>query len=221
MKKLLMTAALSAFVLAGCQSVDPYTGQSRVSRSTYGAGIGALAGAAIGALTNTSNSKQMQKNALIGAGVGALAGGGIGAYMDRQAEELAAELRGTGVSVVRTGDQIQLVMPGNVTFPTAGDQVSNSFYPVLGSVAKVLKKYNQTLVDVRGHTDSDGADDYNLALSQRRANSVASYMVSQGIISGRLMVQGFGETQPVASNATAQGKAENRRVEIQIAPFTG
>src|SRR5262245_12613829 len=123
MKKLLIGATLAAFALAGCESVDPYTGQSRVSRSTYGAGIGALAGAAVGALTNTSNSKQMQKNALIGAGIGALAGGGVGAYMDRQAEELAAELRSTGVSVVREGNTIRLIMPGNITFPTAGDQV--------------------------------------------------------------------------------------------------
>lgn len=221
MKKLLVAAGLSALVLAGCQSVDPYTGQTRTSRSTYGAGIGALAGAAIGALTNTSNSKQMQKNALIGAGVGALAGAGVGAYMDRQAEELAAELSGTGVSVVRTGDQIQLVMPGNVTFATDSSDVNQSFFPVLGSVSKVLKKYNQTLVDISGHTDSDGADDYNLALSQRRANSVASYLVGQGIVAGRLMVVGYGESRPVASNATAEGKSQNRRVEIQIQPFTG
>ncbi|MGE3866424.1 MAG: OmpA family protein [Hyphomonadaceae bacterium] len=221
MKKLLLGSTLAAFLLAGCQSVDPYTGQSRVSRSTYGAGIGALAGAAVGALTNTSNSKQMQKNALIGAGVGALAGAGVGAYMDRQAEELAAELRGTGVSVVKTGDQIQLVMPGNVTFATNSSDINASFYPVLGSVAKVLQKYKQTIVDVRGHTDSDGADDYNMALSQRRANAVGSYLVSQGVIAGRLMVQGYGETMPVASNATPEGKAQNRRVEIQIQPFTG
>lgn len=220
MKKFLIGATLAAFALAGCQSVDPYSGESRVSRSTYGAGIGAVAGAALGALTNTSNSKQMQRNALIGAGIGALAGGGIGAYMDRQAEELAAELRSTGVSVVREGDQIRLIMPGNVTFPTNGDQLNASFYPVLGSVVKVLEKYKQTLVDVSGHTDSDGADDYNLALSQRRANSVASYLVSQGVLSGRLMVTGYGESRPIAPNTTAAGKAENRRVEIQISPYT-
>jgi outer membrane protein OmpA-like peptidoglycan-associated protein len=221
MKKLMITAAVAMFALAGCESVNPYTGESRVSRSTYGAGIGALAGAAVGALTNTSNSKQMQKNALIGAGVGALAGAGAGAYMDRQAEELAAELRSTGVSVVREGNNIRLIMPGNITFPTAGDQVNASFYPVLGSVVKVLKKYEQTTVDIAGHTDSDGADDYNLALSQRRANSVASYLVQQGIVAGRLMVVGYGESQPIASNATPQGKSENRRVEIQISPYTG
>jgi outer membrane protein OmpA-like peptidoglycan-associated protein len=220
MKKRLIGATLSILALAGCQSVDPYTGESRVSRSTYGAGIGALAGAAVGALTNTSNSKQMQKNALIGAGIGALAGGGIGAYMDRQAEELAAELRSTGVSVVREGDQIRLIMPGNITFPTNGDQLNSSFYPVLGSVVKVLQKYKQTLVDVTGHTDSDGPDDYNLALSQRRANSVASYLVSQGVLSGRLMVTGYGESRPIAPNTTADGKAQNRRVEIQISPYT-
>jgi outer membrane protein OmpA-like peptidoglycan-associated protein len=134
---------------------------------------------------------------------------------------LAAELRSTGVSVVREGNAIRLIMPGNITFPTAGDQVNASFYPVLGSVTKVLTKYNQTTVDVAGHTDSDGADDYNLALSQRRANSVASYLVQQGIQPGRLMVTGYGESQPIASNATADGKQQNRRVEIQIQAFTG
>jgi outer membrane protein OmpA-like peptidoglycan-associated protein len=221
MKKFLIAASLAALVAAGCQSVDPYTGQSRTSRSTYGAGIGALAGAAVGALTNTSNSKQMQKNALIGAGVGALAGAGVGAYMDRQAEELAAELRSTGVSVVREGDSIRLIMPGNVTFPTNGDQVNSGFYPVLGSVVKVLKKYNQTTVDVTGHTDSDGSDQFNMDLSQRRANSVAAYLVQQGIPAGRLMVVGYGESRPIAPNDTPANKQQNRRVEIQISAFTG
>jgi outer membrane protein OmpA-like peptidoglycan-associated protein len=221
MRKLLLTTSAAALLLAGCESVNPYTGESRVSRSTYGAGIGALAGAAVGALTNTSSSRQMQKNALIGAGIGALAGAGVGAYMDRQAEELAAELRNTGVSVVKNGDQITLIMPGNVTFATDSADINANFYPVLGSVAKVLQKYRQTLVDVAGHTDSDGPADYNMALSQRRANSVAAYLVSQGVLAGRLIVTGYGETRPIASNATAQGKAQNRRVEIQIAPYTG
>jgi outer membrane protein OmpA-like peptidoglycan-associated protein len=112
-------------------------------------------------------------------------------------------------------------MPGNVTFATDSADINANFYPVLGSVAKVLQKYRQTLVDVAGHTDSDGPADYNMALSQRRANSVAAYLVSQGVLAGRLIVTGYGETRPIASNATAQGKAQNRRVEIQIAPYTG
>lgn len=221
MRKLVLLATAAAF-LSACQTTDPYTGQQRTSRATWGALGGALAGAALGAATNTSNSEQMRKNALIGAGVGALAGAGVGAYMDKQAAELEAELRGTGVSVTKLpNNQILLNMPGNVTFPTAGDSINSSFYPVLGSVAKVLKKYDKTLVDVKGHTDSDGAEDYNLALSQRRAASVANYLTGQGILGGRLIVTGWGETQPIASNATAEGKAANRRVEIQIAPYTG
>jgi outer membrane protein OmpA-like peptidoglycan-associated protein len=221
MKKMALIAAVSAMALAGCTTTNPYTGESQTSRTAIGAGIGAGVGAILGAATNTSSSEQARKNALIGAGVGALIGGGVGNYMDRQQAELAAELRATGVSVTRNGNLIILNMPGDVTFPTNQDAINSSFYPVLNSVVKVLKKYNQTLVDVRGHADSDGPDDYNLALSQRRAISVANYLTGQGVLPGRLIVQGFGESQPIASNATAEGKARNRRVEIQIAPYTG
>jgi outer membrane protein OmpA-like peptidoglycan-associated protein len=221
MKKLALIAAVSVLALTGCTTTNPYTGESQTSRTAIGAGIGAGVGAILGAATNTSSSEQARKNALIGAGVGALIGGGVGNYMDRQQAELAAELRSTGVSVTRNGDSIILNMPGDVTFPTNQDSINSSFYPVLNSVTKVLKKYNQTLVDVRGHADSDGPDDYNLALSQRRAISVANYLTGQGVLPGRLIVQGFGESQPIASNATAEGKARNRRVEIQIAPYTG
>lgn len=222
MKKLALLASIATLALTGCETTDPYTGQPKTSDATKGALIGAGAGALVGALTNTSHGNQSRNNALIGAGIGALVGGGVGNYMDRQNAELAAELRGTGVSVTRLpGNQILLNMPSNITFPTDGDQINSSFYPVLGSVAKVLVKFNQTLVDVRGHTDSDGAADYNLALSQRRAASVANYLVAQGVIGQRLVVTGFGETEPIASNATAGGKAQNRRVEIQIAPYTG
>jgi outer membrane protein OmpA-like peptidoglycan-associated protein len=222
MKRLALIAAVSAVALAGCTTTNPYTGTPQTSKTVIGAGVGAGVGAILGAATNTSNSEQARKNALIGAGIGALVGAGVGNYMDRQQAELAAELRSTGVSVTRLpGNQILLNMPSDVTFASDQDAINSSFYPVLGSVAKVLKKYNQTLVDVRGHADSDGPDDYNLALSQRRAISVANYLTGQGILPGRLIVQGFGESQPIATNATAAGKALNRRVEIQIAPYTG
>lgn len=214
-----VSAALALLALTACTSVDPYTGEQRTSRSTYGAGIGALAGAALGALSNTSHSREMQKNALIGAGIGALAGGGVGAYMDNQAEALSSELRGTGVSVTRNGNQITLNMPGNITFPTDGSDVNSNFYPVLRSVAKVLNHFNQSLIDVQGFTDSTGSSEHNQALSQQRANSVAAYLAGQGVVAGRMIVTGRGEADPIASNATPEGRSQNRRVEIQISPY--
>jgi outer membrane protein OmpA-like peptidoglycan-associated protein len=220
MRKFALLAAVGAFALSAC-ATDPYTGQQQVSKTAWGAGIGAVAGGAIGALTHTSNGRQAQKNALIGAGIGALAGGGVGLYMDQQQKELAAELRNTGVSVTRQGDNIILNMPGNVTFATDQADIKGNFYPVLNSVAKVLLHYGKTTVDVRGFTDSTGSDEYNLGLSQRRANSVADYLVSQGILAGRLQVTGMGKSNPIASNATPEGRQANRRVEIQIVPFVG
>ena len=218
MNKQLM-AALAAVSLVGACTTDPYTGQQKVSNTAggaaLGAGLGALAGLAVGGSSNA------QRNAvLIGAGVGALAGGAIGNYMDRQEAELRAQLQGTGVSVTRAGDQIILNMPSNITFATDQDQVISAFYPTLNSVGLVLKKFNQTIVDVYGHTDSDGDDGYNFDLSQRRALSVANYLSGQGVDSRRFAVTGFGETRPIASNATAAGKAQNRRVEIQLSPLT-
>jgi outer membrane protein OmpA-like peptidoglycan-associated protein len=111
-------------------------------------------------------------------------------------------------------------MPSNVTFPTDQDSVMQSFYPTLNSVALVLKKYNKTLIDVNGHTDSTGSDQYNLDLSRRRAQSVASYLSAQGVDGRRFAVNGFGESDPIASNATEAGRAQNRRVEIYLTPVT-
>ncbi|MFP1632206.1 OmpA family protein [Zhengella sp. ZM62] len=217
MKKIAAVMAV-AVLAAGC-TTDPYTGQQKVSNTAIGtalgAGVGALAGAAVG------GSRVAQRNAvLIGAGIGALAGAGIGNYMDRQEAELRAQLQGTGVSVTRVGNDIILNMPSNITFATDQDQVQASFYQTLNSVALVLQKFNQTLVDVYGHTDSTGNDQYNLALSQRRASSVASYLTGQGVDGRRLYIAGLGESQPVASNDTPEGRALNRRVEIKLVPIT-
>jgi outer membrane protein OmpA-like peptidoglycan-associated protein len=140
--------------------------------------------------------------------------------MDQNENALRAQLQGTGVSVTRTGNQIILNMPSDITFATDQDSVKPEFYSVLNSVALVLKKYNQTLVDVFGHTDSTGSDQHNFDLSQRRALSVANYLSAQGVDSRRFSVTGFGESRPIASNATAQGRAQNRRVEIQLSPLT-
>ena len=152
--------------------------------------------------------------------LGLVTGGGIGLYQDKQEARLRQELQNTGVSVTRNGDLIILNMPSNVTFNSDQAAVKPEFYRVLNSVALVLKEYNRTIVNVYGHTDSDGSDSYNQQLSERRAVSVAQYLVQQGTDSRRYHVVGFGETSPIASNATASGKAANRRVEIQIAPIT-
>ena len=206
---------ISIAALAGC-TTDPYTGEKRVSRTAIGAGAGALAGAGIGALIGNHHGR----NAAIGAGIGALAGGSVGYYMDRQAAKLREELAGTGVSVTKMGNNIVLNMPGNVTFPTDQSDVKADFYPVLNSVAKVLKEYEKTLVHVTGHTDSTGGFEYNMGLSQRRADSVASYLAAQGVQSVRLQARGFGPEQPVAGNDTKQGRQQNRRVEITLEPLT-
>jgi outer membrane protein OmpA-like peptidoglycan-associated protein len=220
MKRTIMVAVLSTFTLAACQTQDAYTGQQKTSNATYGAAIGAVAGALGAGLLGGGNAGDRRTRALIGAGIGGLAGGGVGYYMDSQEKELAQQLRSTGVSVTRVGDNIILNMPGNVTFATNSYNINANFYNVLNSVAVVLKKYNKTLIDVTGHTDSTGSADYNMQLSQQRANSVAQYLVSQGTDSRRFLVNGAGESQPIASNNTAAGREQNRRVEIKLTPLT-
>ncbi len=206
------------FLLVSCTTVNPYTEEKQVSKVAIGAGIGAAGGALIGLIT--ADSKNRQRNALIGAGIGALAGGSVGYYMDVQEAKLRQRLRNSGVSVTRVGDQIMLNMPGNVTFETASADINANFYDVLNSVGIVLKEYEKTTVDVIGHTDSVGSESYNQGLSENRARSVAQYLSTQGIMSARLLIAGMGESQPIAPNNTPEGRSQNRRVSIQIAPLT-
>lgn len=211
---------VGAFALTACTTTDPYSGQTVRNNTGTGALAGALGGAALGYLTNTNKSSEGRRNALIGAGVGALAGAAAGSYMDRQQAELRRELEGTGVDVTRQGDNIILNMPSDVTFAVDQADIQPRFYPVLDDVARTLSAYPQTLVDVIGHADATGADDYNQRLSERRASSVASYLVNHGVMADRLYVAGRGESQPIASNATPEGRAQNRRVEIILRPLT-
>lgn len=220
MKQKIFVTLVAASLLTACTTFDPYTGEQQTSKATKGAIGGAIVGAIVGALTNTSDANQTQRNALLGAGIGALAGAGIGQYMDDQETALRAKLEGSGVSVTRVGDQIILNMPGNVTFDTDQDAIKSNFYDVLSSVALVFEEFEQTYIDVLGHTDSTGSDAHNNALSQRRAQSVANYFVSQGVLRDRMMVRGHGEHMPIASNDTAAGRQQNRRVEIRIEPYT-
>ena len=214
---LLVIAA--AVVMAGCETTDAYTGEKKVNNASKGAGIGALAGAVLGAATG-DNSKERRERALIGAGMGALTGADVGAYMDKQEAKLRAQLQGTGVSVTRNGNDLILNMPGNITFKTASADLNANFYKVLDSVSLVLKEFDKTTIDVEGHTDSDGSEAYNQQLSLNRANSVGMYLQSHGVNGQRIVTFGAGEAQPIASNTTTDGKQQNRRVELKLQPIT-
>jgi outer membrane protein OmpA-like peptidoglycan-associated protein len=217
--KAVLAVVISAGLVAGCQTTDPYTGETKTTSATYGALIGAGAGAAVGMISG-HDAKQRRQRALIGAGVGALAGGAVGAYMDKQEDELRRVMRDSGVTVTRKGNDIILNMPGNVTFRTDSADLNTQFFKVLDGVAQVAKKYDKTIIEVAGHTDSTGSTDYNRQLSQRRASSVADYLASRGVAQARIMTAAGGEDHPIASNTTEQGRAANRRVEVTLAPLT-
>lgn len=212
----LMVAGLCSVVLAGCTS-NPYTGESQAGKSSiYGLG-GAAAGAVIGAAT--SSKKDRTKGALIGATVGGATGAGYGYYVDQQEARLRQELQGSGVQVIRNGDHLQLVMPGNITFASNSSDISSGFYPTLNSLVKVFKEFDRNGIDIVGHTDSTGSMDLNTRLSRDRATSVASYLTGQGIAGPRISSSGAGPNQPIASNDNQSGRAQNRRVEINLRPL--
>ncbi len=210
-KVLIMCLALS--LLSAC-ATDPYTGESKVSKTAWGTGIGTAVGAGVGALIGG------EKGALIGASVGAATGAATGGYMDLQARELRQKLVGTGVQLKQLDNgQILLIMPSNITFATDSDVFQTGFNSILDSVATVLKKYNKTVINVVGHTDSVGSDEYNMQLSARRAMAVSNYLALRGVAENRMAVRAMGEKAPIASNDTEAGRAQNRRVEITIQPL--
>lgn len=213
MKKISVLITLLS-VLTACTTINPYTGQSQTSKAVWGTAIGAATGAATGALVSNNHGA----GALVGGLAGAAVGGGVGYYMDTQEAELRAELASTGVSVIRDGDNIRLVMPGNITFKTDSADINAGFYSTLNSVAKVLNKYDNSTVMVMGFTDSTGAASYNQTLSQNRANAVAAYLQGQGVKSSRFEIMAMGASNPIADNSTAAGRQQNRRVEIKIIP---
>jgi len=203
-------ATTLALALAAC-TTNPYTGEQQASKAaTYGAGAAAVCGL-IGAMDSTKKAR----NAALGCGI---VGAGVGAYMDVQEAKLREQLQGTGVQVVREGDNIRLIMPGNITFETDSYNLRPDFYPVLNSVGLVLAKYADTTMRVSGHTDSTGSRQYNQTLSERRARSVADYLATQKVAPSRMYVQGVGLDQPIASNDSPQGRSMNRRVELYILP---
>lgn len=213
MKKLIV-GALGAAMLTAC-AVNPETGQREMTRTGQGAAAGAIGGALIGLMAGGDDTR----NAAIGAAVGALAGAAVGNYMDRQERALREATAGTGIEVARAGDQLQLTMPADVTFPVDSAEIQPGFYGPLNDVAATLAEYQQTAVDVIGHADSTGSAEYNQGLSERRANSVKDYLVTRGVQPVRIATAGRGESMPVASNDTAAGRAANRRVEIVLTPI--
>lgn len=216
----LAAAIAAASLLVGCAS---YTGQTDdpndPNRTQRGALIGAAIGAAAGLLSG-DDATELRQRALVGAGVGALAGGSVGAYQDRQEAELRRRTANTGIEVSRDGDVIKLNLPDGVTFDFNSAALKPQFRPALDEVAATMAEYNQTIVEVSGHTDSVGSDDYNQKLSEQRANSVANYLVGKGLMRQRFEVIGMGERYPIASNETDSGRAMNRRVEIRVLPLT-
>ncbi|BBP85370.1 MULTISPECIES: OmpA family protein [unclassified Pseudomonas] len=215
----LIIAATAVALLSGCASQNPYENQGPrqgVSKTaTYG-GLGAVAGAIAGAAINHDNRG---KGALIGAAVAGAAGAGYGYYADKQEAELRRSMEGTGVQVQRQGDTINLVMPGNITFATNSADIASNFYTPLNNLANSFKQYDQNNIEIVGHTDSTGSHQYNVNLSQLRAQSVANYLMAQGVNGARLSSRGMGPDQPVASNATEAGRSQNRRVEIKLTPL--
>jgi outer membrane protein OmpA-like peptidoglycan-associated protein len=206
MKKTMIAVALSAFIITGC---------TNTSNAQKGAGIGAVLGALAGKGTGDNDKKRY----VWGAALGALAGGAIGSYMDKQEQEFRDELAESGVEVYREGDSIRLSIPGNITFATGSDAIVTGFYQVLEDVAKVLNRYDKTKLSIEGHTDSVGDVNYNRELSMQRANSVANYLQSTNVAANRLQTLGMGESQPIADNASAKGRQENRRVELRVIPL--
>lgn len=219
MSRTLLCGVLFATVLAGCAT---YTGQTSdpndPNRTRNGALIGAGIGAAVGLLSG-GNATERRQRAMVGAGVGGLAGGAVGVYQDRQEAQLRRQTAGTGINVSRDGDVIKLNLPDGVTFDFGKSTLKSQFYPALNNVASTLKEYNQTIVEVSGHTDSIGSDAANQTLSEARANAVGDYLIGQGLIRQRFEIVGMGKRYPIASNDTDAGRAQNRRVEIRVLPL--
>ena len=209
MKKVFAVGLITASLVAGGCATSPNNTQK-------GAGIGAVVGALLGKATGDNDKSRYAWGAV----VGAIAGGAIGNYMDRQEEEMREQLADTGVQVVREGDNLRLIMPGDITFATNSASISPNFNPVLQDVAKVVNNYEKTVLMIEGHTDDTGAEDYNQALSERRANAVKNLLVSYNVNSQRITTVGMGEFQPKGANTSAANRQLNRRVELSIQPIT-
>jgi len=216
-RMIVTAAALAALVGTSACVTNPETGERHISKAAIGGVGGAVGGYLLGDLLG---GKRDRTEKIVGAGIGAVAGAGIGAYMDAQEKKLREKTAGTGVDVVREGDNLLVRMPSGITFATDSAAVQPQFQPTLNEVASVLAEYPKTYLDIYGHTDSTGSETYNQGLSERRAQSVSAYLAARGVQTARMATKGFGEMQPIATNETEAGRQTNRRVEIKIAPVT-
>ncbi|VAW02590.1 Outer membrane porin, OmpA family [hydrothermal vent metagenome] len=215
-KTMISALSLSALALtSGCMT-NPETGNRTISKAVIGGVGGVVGGYLLGDILGGRNDRTAK---IVGAGLGGLAGAGIGYYMDEQEKKLREQTAGTGIDVTREGDNLILNMPSNVTFAVDSSAIDPQFQTTLGSVANTLSEYEKSYVDVLGHTDSTGSDQYNQSLSERRAESVSNFLANSGVQRARLATKGYGESQPVASNSTEEGRAANRRVELKIVPI--
>ena len=215
--KVVASFAASALLTTAACTTDPETGERRISRTAIGGIGGAVGGYLLGDLLG---GRRDRTERIVGAGIGGIAGAAIGAYMDRQEQELRQRTAGTDVQVIRQGDDLILNIPSGINFAYNSADVQPQFRQTLDQVAGTLSQYNQTYIDIYGHTDATGSDAYNQQLSERRARSVADYLSGRGVQPARIATRGYGETQPIASNDTPEGQAANRRVEIKIVPIT-
>ncbi|MCT4559042.1 MAG: OmpA family protein [Pelagimonas sp.] len=217
-RKSVALALVGAMTLGAC-TTGPIFDESDPNRQ---AKTGALAGAALGALAGRTlnrgdDSKSKNRATVIGALAGAAAGAAIGNQLDKQEAELRQQL-GSDANIRNTGDRLIVTMPQDILFATDSSDLRPGLMTDLRNVGQSLLAYPDTTVQIIGHTDSDGDASYNLDLSQRRAQSVANVVIAEGVPAYRLNVIGAGEDQPIASNLTPEGKAQNRRVEIVILP---
>jgi outer membrane protein OmpA-like peptidoglycan-associated protein len=215
--RIAVITATTALAIVACAPMQDIATNPDKDKTRKGAGYGAAAGAVIGLMTGGNDKFEA---AMIGAAAGALAGGAVGYYMDKQEAELREQMAGTGVDVVRNGDNLTLDVPGGVTFAFNSSTINPQFSPVLDKVANTLAEYDKTVIEVAGHTDNVGSDTYNQQLSEQRANNVAAYLAGRNVARTRMVTIGAGETRPVASNDTEAGRSQNRRVEITIVPVT-
>ncbi|MEH6714196.1 OmpA family protein [Parasphingorhabdus flavimaris] len=215
-RSIIAAASLSALALTSGCVTNPETGNRTISKAAIGGIGGVVGGYLLGDILGGKNDRTAK---IVGAGLGGLAGAGIGIYMDEQEKKLREQTAGTGIDVTRDGDNLILNMPSNVTFGVDSSAISPTFQTTLSNVADTLSRYEKSYVDVLGHTDSTGSDAYNQSLSERRAESVANFLANSGVQRARLATRGYGESQPIASNSTEEGRAANRRVEIKIVPI--
>ena len=210
MKKIIAAILLTVIMAVSCTTAAD--GTRKVSKTGIGAGVGAAAGAVLGQVIGKDT-----KGTLIGTAGGAAVGAVIGNILDRQEKALKDKLDGTGVEVQRTGEgEIRLIAPENITFDTNSSVIKSVFRSSLNDVATVLNEYRDSDIIVSGHTDSTGNDAINNPLSENRAKSVKAYLTGRGVSGSRINSIGYGSTQPIASNSTASGRAQNTRVEIKI-----